>query len=84
MIPKGINSNMKTMTFNFSHPFLGNAILYMPGKQLIPSKVFSLDSKESNIVEIPLNDCKAGKWMITLNWELNSRMFIYQQEFEIN
>ncbi len=75
---------MKTMTFNFSHPFLGNAILSMPGKQPAPFKVFSVDSKESNSIEIPLSDCKAGRWVITLHWERNSRMFVYQEEFEIN
>lgn len=76
---------MKTMIFNFSHPIKGKAILLnLLEKQLIPCKIFPVDSKESNTVEIPLADCKAGKWKITLNWELNNRMFIYQQEFEIN
>lgn len=74
---------MKTLRFNFCHPIKGFANLI----QLLPNAVkkhcISFDSKESNLVEIPVGDCQAGKWKVILNWEYDDELFVHQKEFEI-
>ena len=75
---------MKTLKFNFSHPFKGHAGITMPGRAGFLRKLLLLDSKESNLIEIPLNDFQNGKYNIMLDWEIDNRFFFHQQEFEIN
>jgi hypothetical protein len=75
---------MKTLKFNFSHPFKGNARINMPGKLNSPCKHLLLDSQGSNLVEIPLSDFQSGKYNIMLDWEVGNRLFFHQQEFEIS
>lgn len=75
---------MKTLKFNFTHPFKGHARVNMPGQPSFPCKQLLLDSKGSNLLEIPLDGFKSGKYNITLDWEIGNQLFIKQQEFEIN
>jgi hypothetical protein len=74
---------MKTLNFNFSHPFKGNGRIDMPGKSNAPGTFLLLDSKGSNLVEIPLSGFHNGKYNITLDWELDHQYFVHRQEFEI-
>ncbi|HEY8781711.1 MAG TPA: hypothetical protein VIM16_08865 [Mucilaginibacter sp.] len=46
---------MKTLKFNFSHPFKGAARINIPGKLNSPCKYFLSDSKGSILIEIPLS-----------------------------
>jgi len=74
---------MKFLKFNFNHPFKGKASLtqlFVVDPQI---KGFVLDSKLSNLVEVPLHTCAAGKWRITLNWDHEGRLFTHEQDFEI-
>ena len=75
---------MRTLKFNFTHPFIGHAQVMMPGWPNFPLKHLLLDSKASNLVEIPLGGFRNGKYKIMLNWEADNRFFTHQSEFEIN
>lgn len=74
---------MKTLRFNFCHPIKGVANFV----QLLPANIIkrsiNFDSKESNLVEIPVGDCPTGKWKVVLNWEYDDELFVHQKEFEI-
>jgi len=74
---------MKTLRFNFCHPIKGfaNLIALMPGSLQQPG--ISFDSKEGNLVEIPLNNCQPGKWKVVLNWEYEDELYVHQGEFEV-
>jgi len=74
---------MKTLKFNFSHSFKGNARINMRGKLNMPSKHFSLDSNGSNLIEIPLIGFENGSYKIVLNWEHGNQCYVHQQDFEI-
>jgi hypothetical protein len=75
---------MKTLKFNFSHPFKGHALIKMLGNANALCKHFLVDSKESSLIEIPLNGFRNGKYKVTLDWEIDNRFFTHQQNFEIN
>jgi hypothetical protein len=42
-----------------------------------------VDSKLSNLVEIPIHDCLTGKWRIILDWDHDGRIFTHQEDFEV-
>ena len=42
-----------------------------------------IGSKNTNLIEIPIDGCKAGKWSVVLNWEYNGSSFSHHQEFEV-
>ncbi len=75
---------MKTLKFNFSHPFKGHALVKMLGTANALCKHFLVDSKESSLIEIPLNGFRNGKYEVMLDWEIDDRFFTHQQYFEIN
>ena len=75
---------MKTLKLNFTHPFKGHVQVMMPGWPHFLLKRLLLDSKASNLVEIPLAGFRNGKYRVTLDWEADNRFFIHQEEFEIN
>ena len=75
---------MKTLKFNFSHPFKGHAVIKMLGTANALCKHLLLNSKQNDLVEIPLMGFRNGKYEVTLDWELDNRFFTYHQEFEIN
>jgi hypothetical protein len=75
---------MKTLKFNFTHPFKGHARVNMPGLPNSPCTQLSIDSHGGNLVEIPLDNYQKGKYKITLDWEADNRFFIHHQEFQIN
>lgn len=74
---------MKSLRFNFCHPFKGHARLMKLSTETPHSLSLNIDSKNSNLIEIPVNKCREGKWKIILDWEHNGRNFYYQEEFEI-
>jgi len=74
---------MKTLKFNFSHPFKGNARINIPGKLNSPCKYFLSDSKGSILIEIPLSGFQNGKYKHMPDWERDDQFFVHQQEFEI-
>ena len=74
---------MRFLRFNFDHPFKGKASL-MPLFILNPIiKNIAVDSKLSNLVEIPIDDCQSGKWRIILEWDHDGRGFMHQEDFEV-
>jgi hypothetical protein len=75
---------MKTLRFNFSHPFKGHAIVEIPDSANALCKHLLLYSKESNPAEIPLKDFLSGNHEVTLDCEIDHRFFTHQQGFEIN
>jgi len=50
-----------------------------------PSKCYkiTIDSKASNLIEIPIDGCKEGKWVVELNWEYDGNTFSHRKEFEV-
>lgn len=72
---------MKTLRFNFSHPVKGHACLLFLSDTKGQRKHIEIDSKNSNILEIPVGDCAAGRWKIILEWEYDNRSFSHQEEF---
>lgn len=74
---------MKTLKFNFTHPFKGNVIIKMLGNAGTCCRQFLLDCKESADVVIPLDNLQTGKYQLTLDWELDQQYFVLREEFEI-
>ena len=74
---------MKNIRFNFDHPVNGNAILTPISR--IASQCFKLkvESTKDNLLEIPVTNCHAGKWKLTLDWEYDGRIFSHQEDFEV-
>jgi hypothetical protein len=75
---------MKTLKFNFAHPFKGHALIKMLGAGNALYKSSFVGSKESGLMEIPLTGFRNGKYEVTLDWEIDNRFFAHQQNFEIN
>ncbi len=75
---------MKTLKFNFTHPFKGTALLNMWAQPNFLCKQFSFDSKGRSLIEILLGHFQNGKYNVTLSWEKDDRFPIYQHEFEVN
>jgi len=74
---------MKCLQFNFNHPVTGNACLKKLYADSPDLKYLHVDSKLSNLLEIPIQDCRSGKWRITLDWNYEGRFFTHQQDFEV-
>jgi hypothetical protein len=73
---------MKCIRFNFSHPFRGYASL-IPLSDKLPHRLrFTVDSKDSTFVKIPLKACREGRWKLVLDWEYDGKIFSHQEEFE--
>lgn len=74
---------MRFLRFNFNHPFKGKASL-IPLLAVNPViKNILVDSKLSNLVEIPIDDCHCGRWRIILDWDHDGRAFTHQEDFEV-
>ena len=74
---------MKTLKFNFNHPFKGHAIIKMLDTAKAFCKHFLIDSKDSNLLEIPVNKLQNGKYEVTLDWERDEKNYFYQEKIEI-
>ncbi len=74
---------MKTLRFNFCHPVKGHACLLQLSGTRPERRHLEIDSRNSNILEIPVDDCSAGKWKIILDWEYDNRSFSHQEEFTV-
>ena len=74
---------MKTLRFNFFHPFKGNARINMPGKLNSPGNCFLLASRGINLIEIALIGFQDGVYKIAPDWGYGNQSFIHQREFEI-
>jgi hypothetical protein len=74
---------MRFIRFNFNHPVKGKASL-MPLFAVNPViKSLLVDSKLSNLVEIPIHDCQTGKWRVILDWDHDGRIFTHQEDFDV-
>ncbi|HEK19613.1 hypothetical protein [Mucilaginibacter sp. 44-25] len=74
---------MKFLRFNFCHPVKGNAHLTLLTKNAPKSMHFKFDSKETNLIEVPIDHCEDGRWKIELDWEYENKFFTHKKEFEI-
>jgi hypothetical protein len=74
---------MKSLKFNFCHPIKGNACLMLHSKYSSKCQNMLIDSKNSNLIEIPIDGCKEGKWSVVLNWEYDGSSFSHRKEFEV-
>jgi hypothetical protein len=74
---------MKTIRFNFGHPVKGVASLIPLFSEKLKQLIFKVDSKNSNMLEIPISKCEQGKWKLTLDWEHNDQIFSHHEEFEV-
>ncbi|MFD0795588.1 hypothetical protein ACFQZX_18345 [Mucilaginibacter litoreus] len=74
---------MKTIRFNFNHPVHGNATLTPVNCIGNSCQRLKVNSTTDNELEVPVTDCNAGKWRLTLDWEHEGRMFTHQEDFEI-
>jgi hypothetical protein len=75
---------MKYLRFNFNHPFKGKASLIQLFTLKPIVKNILVDTKLSNLVEIPIQDCEMGKWRVILDWDHDGRMFTHQEDFEVS
>jgi hypothetical protein len=57
---------MKTLKFNFCHPVKVNAHLVQLNGTCTKCLHMSVDSGESNLLEIPIDQCGDGNWRIEL------------------
>ena len=74
---------MRFLRFNFNHPIKGKACLMQLLTVNPVIKNIVVDSKLSNLVEIPIHDCRCGKWRIILDWDHDGRIFTHQEDFEV-
>ena len=74
---------MKHLRFNFCHPVKVHANLIKLITDAPECHSISIDSKDSNLIEIPLEGYNTGKWRIMLDWEYEGQTFTHQKEFEI-
>lgn len=74
---------MKFLRFNFCHPIKGHAYLTQLSTDSPKSHTIKIDSKKSNVIEIPVGECEEGKWKVVLEWEHDGNNFSHQKEFEI-
>jgi hypothetical protein len=74
---------MKTLRFNFCHPVKVNVhMVPLTGTGTMCSHL-SVDSDESNFVEIPIDQCSDGNWRIELEWEYGNESFRHKKEFKV-
>ena len=74
---------MKFLRFYFNHPFNGKVSLTPLFTMNPVVKHMLVDSKFSNLVEIPIHDCMCGKWRIILDWDHDGRVFSHQEDFDV-
>ena len=74
---------MKTIRFNFNHPVKGNVVLSPVTNHYGACLRMKVESSKDNLLEIPIDDCDAGKWKLTLDWEYDGRSFSNREDFEI-
>ena len=74
---------MKHLRFNFCHPVKVHANITRLFTSNPERHSITVDSKDSNLVEIPLKGYNEGKWKIILDWEYEGQTFTHQKEFEI-
>ncbi|MFD1256631.1 hypothetical protein ACFQ3S_07465 [Mucilaginibacter terrae] len=74
---------MKYLRFNFCHPINGHANLIQLFGNDPQVLHFVINSNDTNLVEISVDDCGDGKWKAVLEWDRDGESFMYQKEFEI-
>lgn len=74
---------MKNLRIDFCHPFKGSARLVQLSTKPQKSHIIKIDSKNSDLVEIPVDKCQEGKWKAILDWQYDDKSFSYEKEFEI-
>nr|WP_067057426.1 hypothetical protein [Mucilaginibacter sp. L294] len=74
---------MKTIQFNFNHPVKGNAVLSPVNCSGSPCLRMKVESSKDHLLEIPVGDCDEGKWVLTLDWEHDGRIFSHRENFEV-
>ena len=73
---------MKTLKFNFNHPFKGRACLLQVDTNAPQKKIIQIDN--DGLLEIPIEDCQTGKWKLILDWQYDDNSFCYQQNIDFN
>ncbi|WP_295801674.1 hypothetical protein [Mucilaginibacter sp.] len=74
---------MKFLRFNFCHPVKVNAHLIPLTGTGTKCRHMAVASDESNLVEIPIDQCDDGNWRIELEWEYGNESFHHKKEFEV-
>ena len=73
---------MKTFKLDFCHPVKGLARFDCHSDKTLQKKI-SLDTKDSNILEISLNGFKKGIWNVILEWEFEGKDYMFKEEINI-
>ena len=74
---------MKYLRFNFCHPVKVHTTLTRLLTTPPECHSIIIDSKGSNLIEIPITRYSAGKWKITLDWEYENQTFTHTKQFEV-
>ncbi|WP_439695415.1 hypothetical protein ACFGVS_20625 [Mucilaginibacter sp. AW1-7] len=74
---------MKSLRFNFCHPVKAKAHLVPLTGTDTKCLRMNVDSDESNLLEIPIDQCCDGNWRIELEWEYGNESFHHKKEFEV-
>ena len=74
---------MKCLRFNFCHPVRGYASLTQLAAPRPQYYRITIDSKGTNLVEVPIAECQIGKWRIVLDWEFEGKWYSHQKDFEV-
>ena len=74
---------MKNLRFSFCHQVKVHANIVQLLKSKPERHSIIIDSKDSDLIEIPLTGYSKGKWKIMLDWEHEGHVFTHQKEFEI-
>lgn len=72
---------MKTFKMCFGHPVEGRVFLTNMDKD---KYVFTIKTDNKNILEVPLQRLKKGKWKITFEWEYHGRDYSHAEEILID
>jgi hypothetical protein len=74
---------MKTLRFNFCHAVKVNAHMVPLTGTDAKCLHMIVNSDESHLLEIPIDQCADGNWRIELEWEYGNESFHHKKEFKV-
>jgi len=72
----------QNLVLTFKTPLTGTIRFERPSDQL-QDRSFPLQPDADNSVLLPINKLATGKWQLTLNWQHQSKDYLYHQEITI-
>lgn len=77
-----IDQNGAQLLIRFKTPAIGKISLIRPANKTL-DKAYPIKSGEDNKVFVLLSDIQKGQWQVILEWEHDSKSYLYQQKIYI-